>query len=191
MWEEFILQLKKLQNIWYRLDVLKRDKFYYCIIVIVLFLLALIFAEIQKQSTTKSTETNFINSKEQESLDTMIPKGFVLIPIEIQNLESLDSIFGAFGVVDLYSSSDAGSGQKKTLIARRIKLLRAPYNPNIFAVLAPENFAEKILQHNSRFFVSLQNPSQEPTKYETNQKTIKVQRIEQIQIDNKGDSNEI
>ena len=37
-----------------------------------------------------------------EDAATYIPDGFVLVPIEVANFESLDSILGKFGVVDLF-----------------------------------------------------------------------------------------
>src|ERR1035437_10610139 len=62
-------------------------------------------------------------------VDTYIPKGFVLVPIEVQNYEALDSILGQFGVVDLFQSlSPENPGQH--LIARNVRILRAPQNPS-------------------------------------------------------------
>ena len=50
----------------------------------------------------KENSTPIINvSQEFTKADTYIPKGHTLVPIEIANYKSLDSIIGKFGVVDL------------------------------------------------------------------------------------------
>ncbi|CAN5468431.1 hypothetical protein BH10BDE1_BH10BDE1_25590 [soil metagenome] len=69
-------------------------------------------------------------------LADQLPNGFVLVPIEPTNLDSLDSIFGQHGFADLYQSG--GSGQKGRRIARGVALVRSPRNPRRFAVLVPE-----------------------------------------------------
>jgi hypothetical protein len=93
---------------------------------------------------------------EAASVDTLIPAGFILIPIEVQNYESLDSLLGQYGVVDLFR----GEGGKGTLVARNIKILRAPQNPAHFAVLAPENEATRILSQQGSFYVALKRPNE-------------------------------
>ncbi len=105
--------------------------------------------------------------EEAPSVDTYIPAGFVLIPIEIENVESLDSILGSQGVVDLFLPQSA-FGQKAKWVARRIKILRAPLNPQRFAVLAKESQAEEILKAQGPFYVSVQNPEQRGTKVRKN-----------------------
>src|SRR4051812_35626944 len=61
-----------------------------------------------------------------EGIDTLIPAGFVIIPIDVQNYESLDSLLGKFGVGDLFK----GEGKNGRLVARNIRILRAPKNPS-------------------------------------------------------------
>jgi hypothetical protein len=56
------------------------------------------------------------------AFDTHIPKGFVLIPIEVQNYESLDSILGRFGVVDLYIGSSTEAAGPGRLVARNVRI---------------------------------------------------------------------
>src|SRR4051812_7351936 len=85
---------------------------------------------------TKTREAH--TAEDPETASTLIPAGFVLVPIEVANYESLDSILGNFGVVDLYIPSD--DPKKRALkIAERLKILRAPLNPSHFAVLARES----------------------------------------------------
>lgn len=97
-------------------------------------------------------------------VDTFIPLGYVLIPIEVQNYESLDSILGSYGIVDLYSVNAAGV-RSKSAVVRGIKILRAPLNPNHFAVLSPEARAAQIVGAGSTFNVVVQNPKAVGTKF--------------------------
>lgn len=97
------------------------------------------------------------------TLDTHIPKGFVLVPIEIENYEAVDSILGRFGVVDLFRSSE-NRAQNQPL-AVNIRLLRAPLNPSHFAVLVPESEAPKILSHSGSYVVVVKRPDSLGTKF--------------------------
>jgi hypothetical protein len=95
-----------------------------------------------------------------DGIDTLIPAGYVIVPIEVQNYESLDSLLGKFGVGDLFH----GDGHQGKLVARNIRILRAPKNPSQFAVLAPESEASSILSNQGRFFVALKPPAQTGTQ---------------------------
>lgn len=96
-------------------------------------------------------------------VDTMIPKGFVLVPIEVQNYESLDSILGQFGIVDLLIPA-GGDGQPNRLVARNVRILRAPQNPTHFAVLIRESEVPQILQQGGLFTVIVKRPEQGGTE---------------------------
>ena len=109
-----------------------------------------------------------------KSLDTYIPEGFVLVPIEVKNYESLDLVIGKFGVVDLYQSF--GAKKKPKPIAKAIKILRSPMNPSMFAVLAPDNQAHIIVKHPGPFQVVVQNPKQVGTDF-VKEKNKKSRRI--------------
>jgi hypothetical protein len=87
------------------------------------------------------------------SLDTYIPNGFVLVPIEVENFESLDQILGLYGYVDLYAQSEPGTTPSNQPVARSIKLVRSPKNPSHFAVLAPEDKAPWLVRHAPAFRV--------------------------------------
>lgn len=99
------------------------------------------------------------------SLDTFIPPGTVLIPIELENYNSVDSILGRYGVVDLFQSDPARPG-KNQLVARKIKVIRAPQNPSQLAVLVPESEASRFFKENSVFFAAVQNPKETGTAFE-------------------------
>ncbi|RYZ80963.1 MAG: hypothetical protein EOP06_24345 [Proteobacteria bacterium] len=88
-------------------------------------------------------------------VDTMIPAGFILIPIELSNAESLSSLTGQFAVVDLYAAS--ANGKKGFKIASSVKLLRAPLNPQQYAVLMREEESAKLVTMTGPFFAALKN----------------------------------
>lgn len=124
--------------------VLKHKHFYKSFLILSLVFLVLSQSEKPKQ-------------KKLPSLDTHIPLGHVLIPIEVQNYKSLDRVLGQYGVVDLYQTSSSGTNYGQ-LVAQRIKILRSPKDPNSFAVLAPDNQASEIVQKTGPFTVVIQNP---------------------------------
>lgn len=98
-----------------------------------------------------------------ESVDTHIPRGFVLIPIEVHNYEALDSLFGRYGLVDLYLPPENGASQR--LVALNVRLIRAPHNPSRFAVLVPESESPKILSHGGSYVVSIKPPGSGGTEF--------------------------
>ena len=108
-------------------------------------------------------------STPRESVDTLIPAGYILVPIEVQNYESLDSLLGQYGIVDLFK----GDGKDGKLVARNIRILRAPLNPSHFAVLAPEAEASAILAQAGNFYVAIKSPNQSGTHIVTQGKRTK------------------
>ncbi len=100
-------------------------------------------------------------------VDTLIPKGFVLVPIEVQNYEALDSILGRFGLVDLFQAgADNGPGQR--LVARNVRILRAPQNPTHFAILIAEDEVPRVLKSGGLFTVIVKRPDQVGTEFVKN-----------------------
>lgn len=91
--------------------------------------------------------------------DTLIPKGYVLVPIELANLNAVAGLINQFGVIDLYGGD---TEQNSVQIATRIKILRAPLNPNQYAVLVTENLSKQIMRFKGPFWASIQNRSTEP-----------------------------
>ncbi len=119
---------------------------------------ALVVAIIWDLKMTASVGANRKPDPESvESAATYIPAGFVLVPIEVANFESLDSILGQFGVVDLFVGSE-DPRVKPHKLAERVKILRAPLNPNHFAVLVPDSESQKIVAYSGALTVVVQNP---------------------------------
>ena len=96
--------------------------------------------------------------------DTLIPAGFVLIPIELANADSVSALMDQYGVVDLYSGSINMVGAKK--LASKVKILRAPLNPNQYAVLVPENLSNHIMSLSGPFWAVVQNRDTKQGQYD-------------------------
>lgn len=112
-----------------------------------------------------------------ETAATYIPDGFVLVPIEVANFESLDSILGKFGVVDLFVGSD-DPRVKPHKVAERVKILRAPLNPNHFAVLVPDSESQKIVAYSGALTVVVQNPNKAGPTFVMSDSTQRSPRLQ-------------
>jgi hypothetical protein len=153
-------------------------------IALVVFAILGVVAFFTTESGSNSTKDNADKSNEvAPAIDTLIPKGYVLVPIELTNAEPLGSLIGSTAVVDLYLSSfeKAKAGYK---VGSRIKLVRAPLNPQLFAVLVKDLESEKILAQPGPYFAVLQNhqeagatiQEQASTKSKTTKLEITYQR---------------
>ena len=118
---------------------------------IILILISFIFTLLQH--TDKNKE-----SKSTKNLDTYIPEGFVLMPVELSNGSSLDGLLESKGVVNLYTGNPSRQQAKK--VATAVKIIRSPRNPSHFAVLIPENKAPLLIQRFQAFHAVIQNPMQ-------------------------------
>ncbi len=117
------------------------------VLVIALVLMAIVIAGVNLAAPRVAEDTT-----PEASADTYIPEGFVLVPIELQNADSLSSLIGEFALVDLFR------GPRSHRVGKRLKLLRAPLNPNQFAVLVPEEQVSELLQTPGPFWAAIQNP---------------------------------
>ena len=97
----------------------------------------------------------------QRNIDTYIPEGFVLVPVELSNSPSLSGILTNQGVVDLYTGDPAH--QKAEKVAEAVKIIRSPNSPSHFAVLAPAEQAVFLIQRFQAFYAVVQNPQHKKT----------------------------
>ncbi len=88
--------------------------------------------------------------------DTLIPAGFVLIPVQLENHQSLDSIVGSQAIVNIYLVKEDRS-EKGHLVGRNLRMVRAPLNPQQFAVLVPEDKVDRFVTSVGRLHAVLQN----------------------------------
>lgn len=150
-------------------------------------LVGLLTVIINRISTESQSEK--ISSKQNttsDDIDTFIPRGYVLIPMDFVNIDSLSAMIGDTAVIDIYQV-DAGTNVEKSLnkgvkVVSKVKLLRAPKNPHQFAILIQEKLGDQILSFRGPFWAVLQNRSSANTEViesEKKQKTNTV-RIEYL-----------
>ena len=131
---------------------------------------------------TLASENDKSQTPDVEAVDTFIPAGFVLVPIEVVNYESLDSVLGRYGVVDLFKT-DPQTGERSEKVAARVRILRAPRNPSQFAVLAPESQSQRLVKHGGGFYVVIQNPKQTGTTFEMKMNPQSKKRKRRIEVE--------
>lgn len=143
------------------------------------FLLALILMSLLLFATQWLSKTETPQAPElPESADTYIPAGFVLVPIELQNADALSSLISSYALVDLFTGAPGTRSQR---VGKRLKLLRAPLNPQQFAVLVPENDVSLLLSTSGAYWAAIQNPNEKASSAVTKKS---VNRIEYFQGDN-------
>ncbi len=130
-----------------------------------LILVILIFGLVAFLWENNKSDTAAKHEESRKSVDTFIPVGFVLVPIQLSNAEALDSMIGSSGVVDLFIPDIKKLGRNKK-IAEHIKILRAPLNPNQFAVLVPEAISGQLVHYEGAYFAVVQNPKTPGTHFE-------------------------
>ena len=97
---------------------------------------------------------------EKLSLDALVPKNFVLVPIDIRNGKDIISLIGSHGVVDLYSYSKETELPKEQ-IAKFIKILPPETEDGFFVALVPEKEVSKLFEYSPPFYAVIQNPKKQ------------------------------
>lgn len=110
--------------------------------------------------------------------DTLIPKGYVLVPIELTNIQAIAGIIDGYGVIDVFIGKTETTQSKKVL--NKVKILRAPLDPNSYSVLLPDALAKTFMEYSGPFFAVVQNKSETTTTHDVDQnisktKTVKIE----------------
>ncbi|MBT4760083.1 MAG: hypothetical protein HOO06_00155 [Bdellovibrionaceae bacterium] len=168
--------MKKITNFDFK-SLAQKDIFIFFSISMVSLVIILIYSS--SQSSNSPTDAPI---KMNTSLDTVIPQGFVLIPIEIINAKAIDDLIQNFGVVNLYAKSKNTNylNSQYLPVATGIKIIRSPKNPSVFAVLSPENSAYKIVRATGPFTVTIHNPKNNTTSFKKEKKKKRKIIIENI-----------
>lgn len=134
---------------------LKKEKVLNWAIGIFVVIALIRFVSTPSQDGATQTETD---------ISTTIPRGYVIVPIEIENSLSLEGVLGDIGgYVDLYEALENGQGKQ---VAHHIKLVRAPKDPRQFAVLAKESQAPALVRHEGRFIATMRNPEDRTQRFQ-------------------------
>ena len=121
----------------------------------------------------------FSNSESKAgSLDHLVPKGFVLMPLEISNAQDIKNIIGSYGVVDLYAYSKE-TGLPETLVANVLKVLPPSTEEGAFTALVPEKSAIHLFDYTEGFYAIIQNVAKTKTKIYKKQKNKSLIVIEE------------
>ncbi|MEE6250624.1 MAG: hypothetical protein VX583_09485 [Bdellovibrionota bacterium] len=144
----------------------------------IMFFSALIFVCLvvgffQLQENTKTNSQSSTHSRPLLSYDTLIPAGYNLVPIDIANAENIQALIEDSAVVDLFIGGTEKNPKSKK-IANQVRLLRAPKNPNLFAILCKRSMTETIMNHAGPFWVSVLNPDQKGTALAKKQKRMRI-----------------
>lgn len=142
----------------------------YFVFMFLLFIFVYIYTSIGKLKTDQPTETL--------SVDTLIPAGYTLVPIELENINAISSLIDGFGVVDIYVGK-AQSGSSKKLL-QKVKILRAPNNPQAYSILVPDRLSAVLFKYEGPFYAVIQNKAESSSNPEVNeatttQKSVKIE----------------
>ena len=104
---------------------------------------------------------------EQKPTDitTFIPKGYRLVPIQVDNYKSLDQILGNYSVVDLYLKSFKGPHLKMELLGSGIRALRAKNGSESIGLLVPKSQVKNLLKKEGRFVITINNSQSSGTEF--------------------------
>ncbi len=120
------------------------------IIIAVTFLIAILIWQIQSEEKPKAKQFD------RPDIQTLIPKGYNLYALDIENIESIDSLVENYALVNIFQ---VNAKKKAQLILQKIKLIRSLKNSEHFAILATNEQLEVITSYPGPFKVALQNPT--------------------------------
>lgn len=112
------------------------------------------------------------------TLDKLVPKDFVLLPIEISNGRDIITIVGSYGVVDLYAYSGQ-TGLPENQVASAVKILPPDTEEGRFAALVPEKEVSHLFGYSDPFYAVVQNPGKTGSKIYKKQKKRSLIVIEE------------
>lgn len=137
-------------------EIWQNEKLKFSIIFLLLGIASYLVSNSEKSERSQIKE-------EPIQLDTMIPEGFVLLPLDLVNRDALSSIVGATAVIDLFTVNSQTLNPSKK-IASRIKIIRTPRNPEQFALLIHESETNQILNFTGPYFAVIQNKSRKDSQ---------------------------
>lgn len=114
-----------------------------------------VVAQISQHWMTKPTHP--LDSEIVASIDTTLPVGHTLVPLEIRNKDQIAEMSEQMIVGDIYSLKDLNQPE---LILVNARIVRAPHNPNVYAAIVKKDFVKMIVHHSDDVFVAIKNPNE-------------------------------
>lgn len=124
------------------------------------------FSQLKSQSTTAAADPF--------QIDTIIPAGYVLIPVKLLNADAISAVIGSHGVADIYSTI---RGERSKLLFARAKIIKSPVEEATFSALVKETKAHLLSNSENPFFAAVQNPRMRAVDVESERRhkpTIKI-----------------
>ena len=109
--------------------------------------------------TTAGKDSAPAQQEQLLTVDTLIPNGYALVPIELENIAAIASLIEGYGVVDIYLGKSNNSRHSKKIF-QKVKILRAPNNPHAYSLLLPDHLSSVLMQFDGPFFAVIQNKSE-------------------------------
>jgi hypothetical protein len=123
---------------------------------------------------SRMSSSNTASNEKGFQIDTIIPTGYVLIPIKLSNSDSISAVIGTYGVADIYATVQ---GEKSKLLFSRAKIIKSSVEEAAFAVLVKETKAHLLSGSENPFFAAVQNPKAKAVDSDLTQSTKPVVRI--------------
>lgn len=133
----------------------------------------------------KSTATLEAPSTETFTIDSYLPEGFVLFPLEFENQAALDPLIGEFAILNIYQTAGEDAGRGK-LVAKNVKVMRAPQNPQALAALIPENQVSLLMTAGRGLYGVLQKKNPNLAFEKANSTPQRAFKIENFENDTPG-----
>jgi hypothetical protein len=124
-----------------------------------LFLLAPIISFLVFDGTSDQPEPEKENIN-PVAFDTLIPSGFTLFPIEVANLDSINSFVGQFAITDVYTAT-LTNALASQLVAQNVKLLRSQVNSQQLALLIPAYAVGHFMKYPQPYALVIHQQSQD------------------------------
>lgn len=112
---------------------------------------------------SKGSSSTLTDAEDSLTADTYIPAGYSLVPIELTNSDTIEGLVGSLGgYVDLFpvsTNSDPASTPNPSLsLLKNLKMLRAPHNPELYAVLVAQKNVPAFMNLSGTFRAVVLNP---------------------------------
>jgi hypothetical protein len=141
------------------------------------FLIGFILIAALLSSFISSPSSSEKNLPSNDDLTTYIPKGYRLVPINVENYKNLDQILGNYGIVDIYLRKYKGDKVESLQIASAVRAVRGTETSEAIGLILPKEEVKRILNFSGPFYLSLSNEKQEGTLFVKSEPSKLTKRV--------------